>query len=368
MQLRKGSPVLAAISGPVSQAVDRVLGANAETVSASTPSDWRSDWFVFMVADVSDETAAEITKSAAWPAFTAFFRLLWKRQREAEKARNEKAVAACQAGVLLDEGIRGLARSIGLSPKAMNRQVAELHRLGILAVAKPPASVDRDEKGRMIRRPAHRGLVPASKLRFTAGDQHRRPGNRQGSNRPLRVVGLEGRQGSNRPLKGGRLKGRNDTTPISPKNISLSTGGHADGIGRPVEERRTAAEAAAAWQREDPHMVAMRREYLAAQQRKRQGAAGGQAGTPDATEASANLLAAVAELPPASRQKARRVARRMTDAERQAAAEAAALNEIIERRRREEREGQHGNANASAADPKSVFKARKNNARKVVTA
>ncbi len=361
--------MLAAISGPVLQAVDRVLGAKAKTVAASTPSDWRSDWFVFMVADVSDETAAEITKAEAWPAFTAFFRLLWKRQREAEKARNEKAVAACQAGVLLDEGIRGLARSIGLSPKAMNRQVAELHRLGILAVAKPPASVERDEKGRMIRRPAHRGLVPASKLRFTAGDQHRRPGNRQGSNRPLKVVVLDGGQGSNRPLKGGRFKGRNDTTPISPKNISLSTGGHADGIGRPVEEKAppapwtgTAAEAYQATMRRLEAEKARREAEDAAWREQRQAA------PVDATKAAADLQAAVAELPPASRQKARRVAKRMTKTERQAAAEAARLNEIIEEKMRQERDRKHGEAAATADAAKDTFKARKAKARTVVTA
>lgn len=351
--------MIAAISGPVSQAVERLLGTEAEPVPAATPSDWRSEWFIFMVADVSDETAAEITKAEAWPAFTAFFRLLWKRQREAEKKGHEKAVAACQAGVLLNEGVRGLARSIGLSPKAMNRQLAELHRLGILAVAKPPASAERDSKGRLVRRPAHRGLVPASKIRFTAGDQHRRPGNRQGTNRPLKVVGVEGVQGTNRPLKGGRRKGRSDTTSISPKNISLSAGGHADGIGRPAEERRTAAEAAAAWVREDPRMEAMRREYVAAQERKRlenlERLAARKESPKNATEAAANLKAAVDELPPASRKKAKRVAKRMAREERQAAEDAARLNEIIERKRRQEA----GEPNAYSDNAKKAFKARK---------
>ena len=362
--------MLSAVSGPISQAAERLLGTNAEPVQAATPSDWRSDWFVFMVADISDETAAEITKAEAWPAFTAFFRLLWKRQREAEKAKLEKAVAACQAGVLLDEGVRGLARSIGLSPKAMNRQIGELHRLGILAVAKPPASVDRDQKGRMVRRPAHRGRVPAAKIRFTAGDPHRRPTNRQGSNRPLKVVGLEGAQGSNRPLRGGRSKGRNDTTSISPKNISPSAGGQADGIGRPAEERRTAAEAAAAWIQEDPRMVAMRQEYLAAQERKRreqlEAKAARQQAPRNATEAAANLQAAVDQLPPASRQKAKREAKRMTKEERQAEKDAAALNRIIEEQK--QRDGTAGTAAASAIQTDARSAWRKRRTRKAVMA
>lgn len=335
-----------------------------------------------MVADISDETAAAITKAEAWPAYNAFFRLLWKRQREAEKAKNDKALAYCQAGILIGEGVRGLARSIGLSPKAMDRQLRELHRLGILAVAKPPAAIARDAKGRIVRRPSHKGLVPASKIRFTAGDSHKRPRNRQGSNRPLKVVGAEASQGSNRPLKGGRLKGRFDTTPISPRNISPSAGGHADGVGRPAEDRhgRPAAGQEAPPLRpwtgpaEEARQAMLRRmeaDKAAYAAREAETAAASQeAARPprNATEAAARLGEAVASLPPASRQKARREARRLSREDRKAEADAKSLSDLIEQKRRQEQDNRQANAEAFKAKAKAASRKARNTNREGVTA
>ena len=318
---------------------------------------------MFMVPDVSDETAAAITKAKAWPAFNAFFRLLWKRQREAQKGSRAEAVAACQAGVLLGEGVRGLARSIGLDPKAMNRQLAELQRLGIIAVAKPPASLVRGEKGRIIRRPAHRGLVPASKVLFTGGDEHRRPANRQGANRPLKAAARAASQGADRPLKGNRLKGRSATTSISQENISPTAGGHADGLGRPAVENAglpaggsgagqgdrppprpfTGTDAdrwAATLRREEARRAAREADDAARRaERERQEAAP----PPDATAAAAALQAAVDELPAASRAKAKKVGRKLSKAERQAEADAALLRAAIERKRQDQ-EGENKQA------------------------
>lgn len=340
-----------AISGLVQASLDRHLGGQtAPAATAPAPADWRDDWFVFMCPDISDETAAQITKAGAWPAFTAFFRLLWQRRRQAEKAGREEQKAACAAGVLVGEGVRGLARSIGLTPKAMDRQIRELHRLGILAVAKPPASMARDEKGRITRRPTHKGLVPAAKVRFNAGDEHRRPANRQGSNRPLKVVGADGRQGSNRPLKGRSLKGANRTTPISLLNTSPSAGGLADGIGRPAETgtRPPAAAGEAPPLRpwtgpaEEARLSMLRRQEADKAAREAEDAAWRQAREAeaarppqDATEAAGRLEAAVADLPPASRQKAKRVARRMAEADRQIDADAAAVQAAIDAKRRQ---------------------------------
>jgi hypothetical protein len=384
-----------AVSGPVQAVLSKHLGrAAVPAVTPAGPADWRAEWFIFSMPDVSDETAAAITKAKAWPALNAFFRLLWKRQREAKKGNRPEAVAACQAGVLLGEGVKGLARSIGLDSKAMNRQLAELHRLGIIAVAKPPASMQRNEKGQIIRRPAHRGLVPASKVMFTGGDEHRRPANRQGANRPLKAPVDKASQGANRPLKAKRLRGRSATSSISPENISPSAGGHADGIGRPAEENaclpaggeagggttpqksaelspigRPAEEnaclpaggeagghaAAGAGQGDRPpprpftgtdadRYAATRRRLEAERaardaedaarrmERERQEAAR-QAAPVSVSEATANLEAAVAELPAASKRKARRVAKRMSKAARQAEADAAKVLAAIERKR-----------------------------------
>lgn len=347
----------AAISGQIERCLEaRLRGQDPQATPQAAPVDWRDDWFIFSVPDISDETASEITKAGAWPAFTAFFRLTWKRYREAQKAGNEKLMAACQSGILVGEGVRGLARSIGISPKAMNRQLLELHRLGLLAIAKPPATSARDAKGRIIRRPSHKGLVPASKIRFTGGDQHRRPANRQGSNRPLKVVGQRASQGSNRPLKGGVPKGRSDTTPISPKNISPQEGGLADGIGRPSwgAGRLPAAVGDApplrAWAGEDHERFEATKRRLADQQaieaRQREESdriwrerhAAKAKASPNATEAARSLQQAVEELPPASAEKPKKVARKMTKADRKAEAEARRLLKIIEKKRAAESE------------------------------
>lgn len=386
-----------AVSGLVSKALSARLDgrdpkdttAPAAPVPAADPADWRDGWFVFMVPDISDEAAAKITAAGAWPAYTAFFRLLWKRQREAEKAGNAKALAACKAGVLLDDGIRGLARSIGLSPKAMNRQMDALRRLGFMVVAKPPAALDRSANGRIVRRPTHRGLVPASKVRFMASEDHKRPGNRQGFNRPLRVVGERTPQGSDRPLKGGRLKGRSDTTPISPKNISPPTGGHADGIGRPVgagNGRLTAAEPPTVHPWHGPEEAARRamlarleaeraerdardREAAERDRAARQAAASTPPAAPppapprDATEAAGRLEAAVAALPAGSMAKAKRVARSMAKADRKAAKDAKALQDLIERRRREEAGERQAKADGTKAKARAAFRAAKGSKR-----
>jgi hypothetical protein len=356
-----------AVSGLISEALSRRLDGHAAPAGPpAAPADWRDEWFVFMVPDVSDEAAAAITKAKAWPAFNAFFRLLWKRQREHQKKGRLEAEAACQAGILLGEGVRGLARSIGLDPKAMNRQLAALHRLGILAVGKPPAALVRDEKGRIIRRPTHKGLVPASKVRFNAGDEHRRPANRQGANRPLKAEAGGVSQGANRPLKGKRPKGRSATTPISPFPISPSAGGHAGGTGRPAEENRRLPAAGGAgghaaarasqdegpacrpWTGSAAEAYRFMRERLEAEkadrdakdaadaarlaEMKRQAAAAPP--PPTATDAAAALTDAVAQLPAASRKKAKKVGKKMSKADRQADAEESRLRQLIEEKRK----------------------------------
>lgn len=183
--------------------------------AAERPADWTEGTFYVLVPDISDETAAAITKAKAWPAWTAFFRSLRRRSR---KGPSDKAKAAARSGVLDDEGIRGLARSIGTTPKAMSRQVAALQALGILAAFRPPASMTRDpDTGRMVRRPCKAGRVEAARIVLTIGQDHLRPANRQGSDRPLGPPA--GTKGAKAGLRVDRTpsqadpKGRSDTTP-----------------------------------------------------------------------------------------------------------------------------------------------------------
>jgi len=210
------------------QAISAVLTASSTATdhpglaaAADRPADWTDGVFYVLVPDISDETAAEISKAKAWPAWMAFCRSLRRRSR---KGPSDKAKAAAKAGILDDEGIRGLARSIGITPKAMSRQVAALQAIGILAAFRPPASMTRDpDTGRIVRRPVKAGRVEACRIVLTVGQDHLRPANRQGSDRPLQAP-------SQARVAKGRLrvettpsqvdpKGRNDTTPIPPVSI-----------------------------------------------------------------------------------------------------------------------------------------------------
>lgn len=251
------------------QAISAVLSASSTAstnghpgLAAATdrPADWTSEWFVYLVPDISDEAAAAITKARAWPAFNAVFRHLrrcYVRSEAAGRKGDEAAgrrAAACQSGVLDDEGIRGLARSIGATPKAMSRQIAALQALGILAAFRPPASMVRDpDTGRIVRRPCKAGRVEAARIVLTLGDDHRRPANRQGFNRPLKAPGRT--KAPKAPVRVDPTpsqadpKGRSDTTPISPFPISPTakpaageTGRQAEDPGRRPDGRRQAGQ------------------------------------------------------------------------------------------------------------------------------
>jgi hypothetical protein len=70
---------------------------------------------------------------------------------------------------------------------------------------------------------------------------------------------------------------------------------------------------------------------------------------PNATDAATSLQAAVDALPATSRQKAKRIGKRMSKAERQAEADAARLLRLIEEKRREEETGNRGTSKALKA-------------------
>lgn len=240
------------------QAISAVLTASsaatikahpALAAAAERPADWSSDWFFYVVPDINDETATAITKAKAWPAFNAVFRHLRRCHRRAESAGKKgddqanRRAAACMAGVLDDEGIRGLARSIGTTPKAMSRQLAALQSIGILAVFRPPAALDRDpDTGRMIRRPVKAGRVEAAKVVLTLGDDHRRPANRQGFDRPSEKPvrprepkAATARVRVDRTPSPANPKGRSDTTPTTPFPITPPAMPAAGETGRQAE-------------------------------------------------------------------------------------------------------------------------------------
>ena len=228
--------ISAVLTAPSTATAEDLPGLAA---AADRPADWTAGVFYVLVPDISDETAAEITKAKAWPAWMAFCRSLRRRSR---KGPTDDAKAAARSGVLDDEGIRGLARSIGMTPKAMSRQIAALQAIGVLAAFRPPASMTRDpDTGRIVRRPAKAGRVEACRIVLTVGREHLRPAGRQGSDRPLDPSGPRDAKGR---LRVGRTpsqadpKGRSDTTSKPPVSIPPSAP-PADGeAGRPAEDAR----------------------------------------------------------------------------------------------------------------------------------
>jgi hypothetical protein len=146
----------------VSSAVSAVLG------QVPPPATGRIRWF-FKVPDLSDETAAAITKANAWPTFIGICRAIHDRGRRGTKVERQAA-----SNGVIGIGIKGLARSSGLDPVTVRRQVRRLaelglvvvHRRGITDVADP--ATGRITSNRI-------GRTPSSLVYLTATEAHMRP-------------------------------------------------------------------------------------------------------------------------------------------------------------------------------------------------
>jgi hypothetical protein len=86
----------------------------------------------------------------------------------------------------------------------------------------------------------------------------------------------------------------------------------------------------------------------------------------NATQAAAALQAAVDELPPASRRKARKAAKKMSAAERQAEAEAKALADLIEKKKRDTAGAAKASAEAFADQARKAWRNKKSKASEAV--
>lgn len=132
------------------------------------PAAGRFKWF-FKVPDLSDETVRLITKANAWPTFMAICRAIHDRGR-----RGTKVERLAASNGMIGVGIKGLARSSGLDPVTVRRQVRRLaglglvvvHRRGITDVADP--ATGRITSNRI-------GRTPASLVYLTATEAHMRP-------------------------------------------------------------------------------------------------------------------------------------------------------------------------------------------------
>lgn len=132
------------------------------------PAAGRIRWF-FKVPDLSDETAAAISKANAWPTFIGICRAIHDRGRRGTKAER----AAADAG-MVGIGIKGLARSSGIDPVTVRRQVRRLAELGLVVVHRRGITDVADPAtGRIT---ANRiGRTPASLVYLTCTERHMRP-------------------------------------------------------------------------------------------------------------------------------------------------------------------------------------------------
>lgn len=150
--------MIAAISSAVSAVLSQV----------PPPATGRIRWF-FKVPDLADETAAAITKANAWPTFIGICRAIHDRGR-----RGTDAERLAASNGMVGMGIKGLARSSGLDPVTVRRQVRRLAELGLVVVHRRGITDVADPAtGRIT---ANRiGRTPASLVYLTVTERHMRP-------------------------------------------------------------------------------------------------------------------------------------------------------------------------------------------------
>lgn len=127
--------------------------------------------FFFKLPELSDETAAAITKASAWPAFIGVCRAIREQQR---RGRTEKIRELASEKATIGIGIKQLCRTIGLSPKAGREQLRKLEKLGLVHVHRPPPVIKAHPiTGRIVEKRG--GKSPRTLIVCTVTDEHCRP-------------------------------------------------------------------------------------------------------------------------------------------------------------------------------------------------
>ena len=185
------------------------------------PAAGRIKWF-FKVPDLSDETVRLITKANAWPTFMAICRAIHDRGR-----RGTKVERLAASNGMIGLGIKGLARSSGLDPVTVRRQVRRLaglglvvvHRRGITDVADP--ATGRITSNRI-------GRTPACLVYLTATEAHMRPAAAKAA---AKVGGAPRTPSAGRdrvhcapPTKD--ISKEREETPTPPPDFGRKAGGH----------------------------------------------------------------------------------------------------------------------------------------------
>jgi hypothetical protein len=228
VQLESCAPMVSAVSSAVSAVLSQL----------PPPATGRIPYF-FQVPDLSDETAAAISKANAWPTFIGICRAIHDRKRRGTDAERLAATNG-----MIGLGIKGLARSSGLDPVTVRRQVRRLaelglvvvHRRGITDVADP--ATGRITSNRI-------GRTPASLVYLTVTERHMRPAAAKaaakvGDAKRTPSAGLDRVQSA---LPSKDISKEPKETPTTPQDAGSTVGGHS--AAKASQERRQATEATA---------------------------------------------------------------------------------------------------------------------------
>ena len=204
--------MVAAVSAAVSAVLSQV----------PPPATGRIRWF-FKVPDLADETAAAITKANAWPTFIGICRAIHDRGR-----RGTKVERLAASNGMIGLGIKGLARSSGLDPVTVRRQVRRLaelglvvvHRRGITDVADP--ATGRITSNRL-------GRTPACLIYMTATERHMRPAAAKAAAKVggARRTPSVGRDRVHCAPPSTECSIEPKETPATPQDASSTVGGHS---------------------------------------------------------------------------------------------------------------------------------------------
>lgn len=282
--------MIAAVSSAVSACLTRSSRAAASTTTG---------WYYVQVPDLNTATHRLIGKAKAGWTFETICRLI----HHVGRVGTAKAKRAAKADQQLGVGLAAIADESGQSLNKVRRDCAALADMGLIVVTHPNVVMIRDADGRLtenrtgrskatvihltitqdhLRQPAAsrsrlagqaaaNSVHPGTAIQTNLNTERTPDGDAVGIGTPpaAQDAGLPAGEApaSILPVNAGRDEpampaGRILPTPASPAPRPRNHGnaGH--------EEPRTAAQAAEAWHRRDPHQEAMRREYLEAKARK----------------------------------------------------------------------------------------------------
>jgi hypothetical protein len=214
----------------VSSAVGRVLDA-VPPRSAS-----RVRWF-FKVPDLSDETAAAISKASAWPTFVGICRAIHDRGRRGSKAEQD----AADNGVI-GVGIKGLARAAGVDAVTVRRQIKRLEKLGLVVVhTRGIIEVADPVTGKIERN--RRGRTPTALVYLTVTEAHMRPAAAKAAAKAggaKRTPSPRADRVQSAPPSKERTKEKQEALPTVPQEAGLpagEAGGHSAAKASPERQR-----------------------------------------------------------------------------------------------------------------------------------